>query len=420
MSKDAGSIVGAIVVILLFSVGIFQLIGHWIWLVIPVFIGLCILLSRLHNRLDSITIEDMDRAAEEYREGVDREIARALGQKPQQRTKESTSKQEQEKRMNPKQIEKERRNWLKMSYLAETSNTSVKWHMEGLESEKFMHHHVRGTFPNEARHFELLGLIKSSRANGDNEKCEKYCLEDIALYPVYIEEIKQKEEKRIEIAKAELADISAGRKSASQNYIDLLSGAGQQFIIPTRFSSFETLAKLYQKQGRFAEALEICEKALGYGIRDGTKGGFIERKRRLINLQNALNADNSLDFIKDGFAFEEFVCGILIRNGYKAEVSPKSGDFGMDVIAEKDDIRYAVQCKFSSSPVGLKAVQEVFTALPHYKCNIGVVAASNIFTKSAKELADSTGVWLWDRSKILELAQLDNNIDLEYNRKTEI
>ena len=46
----------------------------------------------------SKSITDRTKIDEEYKREVDREIARALGQKPQQRTKESKSKQEQEKR----------------------------------------------------------------------------------------------------------------------------------------------------------------------------------------------------------------------------------------------------------------------------------------------------------------------------------
>ena len=288
--------------------------------------------------------------------------------------------------------------------------TSLEVHKspEYAESEEFLRLNNRGTFPNEARHFELDGLINNSNAQKDYMSCEKYCLEDIDLYPIYIAEMRDKEEKRLVMAKSELSEINSGRKNASPGYVSLLMRSSERTHIPSRFVSFETLIKIYEKQGRFNEAIEVCQKAIDYGISDGSKGGFESRKKRFENVLITLNDTESLDFIKDGFAFEEFVCGVLIQNGYKAETTVKSGDFGVDVIAEKDGIRYAVQCKLSANPVSLKAVQEVYAAMAHYKCNIGIVAATNTFTKSAEELAASTNVLLWDKRKIIELAQINN------------
>jgi len=47
------------------------------------------------------------------------------------------------------------------------------------------------------------------------------------------------------------------------------------------FFSFKRLAMLYEKEGKYEKAINICEKALKYGLRDGTNGGFSARIKRL-------------------------------------------------------------------------------------------------------------------------------------------
>ena len=64
----------------------------------------------------------------------------------------------------------------------------------------------------------------------------------------------------------------------------------------------------------------------------------------------------------EGHDFEYFCAVLLKTNGYeKAEVTPGSGDQGIDVIAAKDGIRYGIQCKCYSSDIGNKAVQEAYS-----------------------------------------------------------
>ena len=66
----------------------------------------------------------------------------------------------------------------------------------------------------------------------------------------------------------------------------------------------------------------------------------------------------------------------------------------MDVIAQKGESRILVQCKMYGKPVGNKAVQEAFAGMAYANANIAAVVALNGFTRSARELADRTGVYL--------------------------
>ena len=106
----------------------------------------------------------------------------------------------------------------------------------------------------------------------------------------------------------------------------------------------------------------------------------------------------------EGHEFERFCAEILTENGFdRVYVTQGSGDQGVDVIAHKDGVKYAVQCKCHSSDIGNKAVQEVYAGKDFYDCHVGVVLTNRYFTKSAIELAKKNGVLLWDRKKLLEL-----------------
>ena len=101
----------------------------------------------------------------------------------------------------------------------------------------------------------------------------------------------------------------------------------------------------------------------------------------------------------DGHQFEYFCADVLRSNGFiNVEVTPGSGDQGVDILAEKDDIRYAIQCKCYSSDLGNKPVQEVNTGKAVYRCQVGAVITNRHFTQGAKDAAAATGVLLWDRT----------------------
>ena len=106
----------------------------------------------------------------------------------------------------------------------------------------------------------------------------------------------------------------------------------------------------------------------------------------------------------DGFEFEDLTCDILVANGFEiAESTQNSGDFGVDVIAERDGVVYAIQCKRYHGPVGIDAVQQVYAGRDFYECNVAVVLTNSYFSRAAQRLADKIGVVLWDRDMFKEL-----------------
>jgi HJR/Mrr/RecB family endonuclease len=103
----------------------------------------------------------------------------------------------------------------------------------------------------------------------------------------------------------------------------------------------------------------------------------------------------------DGHEFEYFCADILEKNGFtNVSVTRGSGDQGVDVLATKDGIKYAIQCKNYESSLGNTPIQEVNAGKMFYRCHVGVVMTNSRFTPGAKALAEVTGTLLWDRTDL--------------------
>ena len=100
----------------------------------------------------------------------------------------------------------------------------------------------------------------------------------------------------------------------------------------------------------------------------------------------------------EGHDFEYFCADLLEKKGFlEVEVTRGSGDFGVDILAEKDGITYAIQCKCYQAPVGIKAVQEAYAGRDYYDRMVGVVMTNQYFTSPAVDAARKLKILLWDR-----------------------
>ena len=107
-----------------------------------------------------------------------------------------------------------------------------------------------------------------------------------------------------------------------------------------------------------------------------------------------------------GREFELFAGKLLQDLGYtNVTVTQSSCDFGADVIAEKDDVRFAIQCKRYSAPVGVSAVQEVLASKSLHDCHVACILTNNTFTPAAEELAKKNLVILWGCNKLKEFIE---------------
>jgi len=100
----------------------------------------------------------------------------------------------------------------------------------------------------------------------------------------------------------------------------------------------------------------------------------------------------------DGFDFEYHCADLLAVDGFiNVQVTRRSGDYGIDILAEKDGVTYAIQCKRYSGLVGIKAVQEAYAGRDYYDRMVGAVLTNQYFTKPAIQAARKLKILLWDR-----------------------
>lgn len=133
-----------------------------------------------------------------------------------------------------------------------------------------------------------------------------------------------------------------------------------------------------------------------------------------IEPKGIINYDNM-----DGHQFEHFCANILKNNGFiNVKVTQGSGDHGIDILAEKDSITYAIQCKCHSSNIGNSAVQQAHSGKGYYHKDIAVVLTNRYFTPQAEDEAKALGVKLWNRDKLNDMISLyqmiKNDVDLYF------
>ena len=108
----------------------------------------------------------------------------------------------------------------------------------------------------------------------------------------------------------------------------------------------------------------------------------------------------------DGRDFEFFCADLLEQIGFlDVEVTKGSGDFGIDILAEKDGVTYAIQCKRYEEPVGVKAVQEAYAGREYYDRMVGAVMSNQYFTEPAVAAAKKLKILLWDRGYLEEMLE---------------
>ena len=106
-----------------------------------------------------------------------------------------------------------------------------------------------------------------------------------------------------------------------------------------------------------------------------------------------------------GVQFEHYVAAVLRGLGYSVEVTKASGDFGVDLIATKDGVRTAVQCKRQARAVNGSAIQQVVAGAAVYDCEATMVVSNHRYTAAAEHLAEVHACVLVDRVRLARMSR---------------
>lgn len=107
------------------------------------------------------------------------------------------------------------------------------------------------------------------------------------------------------------------------------------------------------------------------------------------------------------FDFEHFTALLLQEMGYQTEVTKKTGDYGVDIIAIKNNQRIAVQCKRfqEGHPVGNRDIQNLLGSMGYYRVHSCILVTTSDFTKNAREQSKNSPIELWNKEKLHELVK---------------
>jgi len=107
--------------------------------------------------------------------------------------------------------------------------------------------------------------------------------------------------------------------------------------------------------------------------------------------------------------FEKAVSDLFSALGAKTIVTSKSGDYGIDIIVEYEEKKYAVQCKHHSNPVGPAPLREL-RGVVEGEFDKGIFVSLNGYTKQAKSENYSAHrkLILLDKNSLIRMAETNN------------
>lgn len=112
---------------------------------------------------------------------------------------------------------------------------------------------------------------------------------------------------------------------------------------------------------------------------------------------------------KKGVAFERECAEVLQKQGFLVEMTPESGDYGVDFFAFINEEKVAFQCKHLKISSVVHAVQEVYAGGRYYDCCKFVVVSPSGFSYPAELMASKLGVQLEKDLQNFQLKTLKEN-----------
>ena len=168
----------------------------------------------------------------------------------------------------------------------------------------------------------------------------------------------------------------------------------------------ELLVQYSESSPQTAFALLKRLKTYEYG-----KGGYLScdsASAALCGLGYRRNATNSRDLMKtlramSGTEFESFVADVFQRSGYASELTPSTGDHGIDIILRKLGRVIVVQCKRWDGAVGEPVLRDFYGAMVAARADSGFVVTTNTFTVQAVDFVKDKPIELYDIDALVGL-----------------
>lgn len=177
------------------------------------------------------------------------------------------------------------------------------------------------------------------------------------------------------------------------------------------YTKFETkvwqfFVNYHNRTEEFERKLLILKKH----IEQGELQRKIEEKEAELRKSNEYQQliDNNFSTISP-HEFEETIAQLFEKMGYSVRLTSRTVDFGVDVVAKKEDDVIAIQAKKyrRGNNVGNRDIQRLLGAMQHRKvrANKSILATSSDFTVQAVEQAKETPIELWNGKYLAKMIE---------------
>ncbi len=193
----------------------------------------------------------------------------------------------------------------------------------------------------------------------------------------------------------------------------LFAGAGIEALIGTLFrrysrsrllnSPFASQIKLYEEaeesyQAAQQEAVSAEREAERLRLRVKWEEQQAEKERLRTLAEHWLSLS--------GPEFERELGTLYRRIGYQVQLTPSSGDEGIDLVLMKGGKRTLVQCKSHRRPVGPAVARELYGALIHFGADSAILACTGGFTRGVNEFVRDKPIALVSASELAALGDI--------------
>lgn len=113
-----------------------------------------------------------------------------------------------------------------------------------------------------------------------------------------------------------------------------------------------------------------------------------------------------------GAQFETELAALFRRAGFRAELTPATGDEGVDIWLQTDQGKEIVQCKARRTPIGPTVARELFGTLQHFQVQGAILASTSGFTRGVLEYVRGKPIKLLGLREIIALQEKTPRSDL--------
>ena len=161
-----------------------------------------------------------------------------------------------------------------------------------------------------------------------------------------------------------------------------------------QIESYEQAVNAYEEWVREQEQKQQAERARQEEQRKSAEAAERSRLLKAVGYWESLS----------GIEFERELASLFKRLDYQVEMTPKSGDHGVDLVLKKDGKVAVVQCKRYSYPAGPAFARELLGTAVAYPADYGILACTGGFTQGVHEFVRDKPLVLMSAEDIVQLA----------------